>query len=133
MNKGMVKGIGGYFLGLSGISLLLIFFHGIIPQRFPGYHVSKGIELIALFSFLFLLLHVVTVSVSRGKPEWFVQMFMVQTTLKMLFLLSLFLLLSRFFPAENVSITGLFFLAYLLYTLHDLFWLLLLVRKNTEG
>lgn len=128
----MVKNIGWYLLGIASMSALLVVFHRSIPLVFPGYQVSKGVELILLFSFLFLFLHGATMGFSKGRSEWFAQIFLVQTTLKMLLLLSLFLLLSRFFPAEKLSITALFLLSYLLFTLHDLFWLLRFVRENSS-
>ncbi len=128
----MIKNIGVYFLGVAAISLLLIFFHRVLPHFFSGYQVSKGFELILLFSFLFLFLHGATMGFSKGRSEWFAQIFLVQTTLKMLILLSLFLLLSRMFPNEKLSITALFFSCYILFTLHDLFWLLRFVKKNSS-
>lgn len=128
----MVKNIGWYLLGISTISALLVVSHWSIPLLFPRYQVSKGVELILLFSFLFLFLHGATLGFSKGRAEWFAQIFLVQTTLKMLILLSLFLLLSRIFPYEKLSITALFFSCYILFTLHDLFWLLRFVKKNSS-
>jgi hypothetical protein len=126
----MSKSLAYYFLGVLILSLMLLLAHGFVLPLLPEYNFGKGRQLILIFAFIFLFLHAFTVLIAAGKTELFTQLFLIQTTLKILFLLTVFLLLARKFPDEKFSMTGLFFLSYVFLTLHDLYWLLRFVKKN---
>lgn len=129
----MLRKIGPYILIAIFISAVLVAANAFLPAVFPGYYFSKAHELIVVFGFLFVSIHAVIIWVTTGKPELFAQLFLVQATLKMLFLLAIFLALAKKIPEEKFSLTGIFFMAYLLHTVNEVYWLLRFSKKNSEG